>query len=404
MRSLMPGLDEFNRGVLNQWSDSNADHPLGQERVQKLMTTVIDPYKVIMVDKIYVVKYYRDPELLKTQSKYIVFAMDCSGNTRKDYSTLVGVDVTNSEVVCTMRVNGFSITRFAQAVGYILLYLFPEAILVGERNYVGRMVLEVIASIIGPTRIYKDEKDAELGVNLVHKLREVMSGDVLRVSVVDLGKMTHDKTIIDEIAGLITDKNGRIDHKQNGGHDDLLISYLYCRWFIMYCKTKRNYIDEIYFNSRLSDILTDAELEELSKYSNDRFNYAVVSDPNGETKMNIEKEMKNRDKNNSFVLIQIKNAVDSAEPTDLSGQDYFDAYDNTPKIKESDISVDTVSEENKDKYHQYTEDLDKDDPDKIAKETEEIRDTSKDPPKSLFNFSFMTGFKSIQHVTEDVEV
>ena len=50
MKALMPGLDEFNRGVLNIWSDSNADHPLGQERVQALEEMAIDPMKIIMVD------------------------------------------------------------------------------------------------------------------------------------------------------------------------------------------------------------------------------------------------------------------------------------------------------------------------------------------------------------------
>ena len=392
----MRGMDEFARGVLNIWTDSNADHPLGQERVQKLMETIIQPTKVVMVDKIYVLKYYRDPELLKTQSKYIVFGMDCSGNNRRDYSTLVGVDVTNSEVVCTMRVNGFSITRFAKAVSYILLYLFPESTLVGERNYVGKMVLETIESIIGNTRIYKDEKDNENGVNMVHKLRNVMYGDVLRVSVIQLGKMIHDRTIIDEIAGLITDKNGRIDHKQNGGHDDLLIAYLYCRWFIMYCKTKRMYIDEIYFNSRLNEVLTDEELEEMSKYSGDRYNYNVVTTKNGEQKMNIEREFANREKNNNFVALQIKNTIDNlyndTANKSYDVESYFDAINDEPIINEEDIDVDVVSEEHKNDYHEYTEDLDKDDPDKITEETNRIRDTSKDPPKSPFYFSFTHEF------------
>lgn len=391
----MRGMDEFARGVLNIWTDSNADHPLGQERVQELMNHISSPCKVQMVDKIYVLKYYRDPELLKSQSKYIVFGMDCSGNTRKDYSTLVGVDVTNSEVVCTMRVNGFSITRFAQAVGYILLYLFPEATLVGERNYVGKVVLEVIEGIIGKTRIFKDEKDEENGVNLVHKLRNIMYGDVLRVSVVQLGKLIHDKTIIEEIAGLITDKHGRIDHKQNGGHDDLLIAYLYCRWFIMYSKTKNRYIDQVYFNSRLNEYLSDVELEEISKYSGDRFNYETVSSVNGGALMNIEKEYNKREQNNNFVLMQIKNQIDGVynRERNFSSNDYLDLYDDTPTIKENDISVDTIAEEYKDDYHEYTEDLDKDDPEKIEQETAEKRDKSEDPPENIFSFNFMTGLK-----------
>ena len=201
MKQLMPGLDEFARGVLNQWLDSNADHPLGQERVQELQETGLDPVKIVMVDKIYVCKFYRDPDVLKTQSHHIVFGMDCSGNVRRDFSTLVGVDVTNSEVVFTMRCNQYSVTRFGRAVAYILLYLFPKSILVPERNYVGLPVVEIIAENMGSSRIYKDEKDEKLGVSMVHNLRKIMYGDVLRVSVYEHGSQIHAKTIITEIAG-----------------------------------------------------------------------------------------------------------------------------------------------------------------------------------------------------------
>ncbi|MDE7099972.1 MAG: hypothetical protein K2N99_01970, partial [Malacoplasma sp.] len=192
MKRLMPGLDEFNRGVLNMWSSSQANHPLGQERVEALCKMVADPTKIIMVDKIYVCKFYRDPTLLKSQSHHIVFGMDCSGNTRRDFSTLVGVDVTNSEVVFTLRCNQYSVTRFARAVAYILLYLFPKSILVPERNYVGLPVIEIIAENMGQTRIFKDEKDEKIGVDLKHKLRNIMYGDVLRVSVYEHGSKIHD--------------------------------------------------------------------------------------------------------------------------------------------------------------------------------------------------------------------
>lgn len=391
MKRLMSGLDEFNRGVLNIWSDSNADHPLGQERVQELVQTVVDPTKVVMVDNIYVLKYYRDPELCKSQSKCIVFGMDCGGNTRRDYSTLVGVDVTNSEVVCTLRVNQFSINRFARAVAYILLYLFPEATLVGERNYVGKPVLETITEIIGSSRVYKD-KDDQPGVMLQHKLRNIMYGDVLRVSVIELGKYIHDNTIISEIAGLITDKNGRIDHNQNGGHDDLLIAYLYCRWFIMYCSTKRAYIDEIYFNSRIDNDMTIDQVNDAAEYSNDRSSYDYVMKDRG-TAMNIEKAMKHRENSDDFVSMQIKRSMDlvnqsSHEEYDTNVFSMYEKYRSTKEIDEKDINVDVVAEEHKNEYHEYTEDLDKDDPVKVTKETKEIRDTSEDAPPNIFSFNF----------------
>lgn len=391
MRRQCGGLDEFNRGILNIWMDSNADHPLGQERVEQLSKTVSDPVRITMIDRIYVAKFYRDPEVLKNQSHHIVFGMDCSGNTRRDYSTLVGLDVTNSEVVFTMRCNQYSVVRFARAVAYILLYMFPRSTLVPERNYVGLPAIEIIAENINSSRIYKDEKDEKLGVSLVHNLRKIMYGDVLRVSIYEHGPKIHDKTIINEVAGLIVDKNGRIDHKQNGGHDDLLIAYLYTRWFIMYCKTKNKYIDAIYFNSRLDNDMDDDQLEDLAKYSNDSEITGMVYGDGGYMNR-LKRRMDQKAENNMHVAMRIKNSIDNIDDfysgiNRFGPQSYIDDFDDKPSISKKDISIDDIAKEFMNDAHEYTEDLDKDDPEKIEKETEEKRDTSNDY-KSMFKTSF----------------
>lgn len=402
-RREMSGMDEFERGILNRWTDSNSDHPLGQERVQELMKTGIDPVRIIMVDKIYVCKFYRDPDLLRTQSHHIVFGMDCSGNNRRDFSTLVGVDVTNSEVVFTMRCNQFSIIRFGRAVAYILSYLFPKSILIPERNYTGLPVTEIIAENMSPSRIYKDEKDERLGVSMVHNLRKLMYGDVIRVSIFEHGPKIHDKTIIDEIAGLITDKNGRIDHKQNGGHDDLLISYLYCRWFIMYCKSKSKYMDLIYFNSNLDGSYTTDQLDEISAYGgSDRAMMDYVYGDGGRTKQ-IERDFRDRDLSNNHIVNRLKMSIDNTlgrsgfvtEQASYGAEDYLKSYDDTPKIKENDIAIDKIADEYIEDAPAYgkTDDkgvynFDNDEPEKFEAEVEEKRDTS-DDPKSRFKTSFM---------------
>lgn len=402
-RREMSGMDEFERGILNRWTDSNSDHPLGQERVQELMKTGVDPVRIIMVDKIYVCKFYRDPDLLRTQSHHIVFGMDCSGNNRRDFSTLVGVDVTNSEVVFTMRCNQFSIIRFGRAVAYILSYLFPKSILIPERNYTGLPVCEIIAENMSSSRIYKDEKDERLGVSMVHNLRKLMYGDVIRVSIYEHGPKIHDKTIIDEIAGLITDKNGRIDHKQNGGHDDLLISYLYCRWFIMYCKSKSKYMDLIYFNSNLDGSYTTDQLDEMNSYGGtDRAMMDFVYGDSGRAKQ-IERDFRDRDLSNNHIINRLKMNIDSTldrngfitEQHSYGPEDYLKSYDETPKIKENDIAIDKIADEYIEDAPAYgkTDDkgvynFDDDEPEKFEAEVAEKRDTS-DDPKSRFKTSFM---------------
>lgn len=387
MKAECGGMDEFNRGVLNIWTDSNADHPLGQERVQALVETATEPVKVVMIDKIYVLKYYRDPDILKGQSDRIVFGMDTGGNTRRDYSTFVGVDITNSEVVCTLRVNQYSSIRFAKAIAYILTYLFPKSTLVGERNYIGGVILETIGRIIGNSRLFKDN-DNMPGVKLYHKLRELMYGDILRVSVVERGHLIHDKTIINEIAGLQTTKSGRIDHNPNNGHDDTLIAYLYCRWFIMYCKTKGIYYDNILFNCMINQNISEEDLKFMRQNEDGASTYGTVMNNAGDI-ITKNKLARTKDYNNDYLQFQIMKAMDSALDLDpdvrKNPESFMDLYDSSPKIDEKDVAVDYAKDN--ESYHEYSENLDKDDPDKIAEETEEIRDKS-DDPVSLFKFNF----------------
>lgn len=389
MKAECGGMDEFNRGVLNLWTDSNADHPLGQERVQALVETIKEPEKVIMVDKIYVLKYYRDPDVLKRQSNRIVFGMDCGGNTRRDYSTFVGVDITNSEVVATMRVNQYSTIRFAKAIAYILTYLFPKSTLIGERNYIGIPILEMIASIIGHQRLYKDKPEQD-GINLVHNLRDLMYGDVLRVSVIERGHLIHDRTIINEIAGLQTTKSGRIDHNPANGHDDTLIAYLYCRWFIMFCKTKGLYYDQILFNCNNDQNLSESDMNEIRGDNN--INYSLIIGNDGMNIMTANKLKRNEDINNDLVRYKIQSSIDKAIGNNNlieQNMSFLDYYDNSPKLNENDISIDVAKDVNE--VHEYSENLDIDDPEKITKETEEVRDKSNDPVQ-LFSFNFKHNF------------
>ena len=57
------------------------------------------------------------------------------------------------------------------------------------------------------------------------------------------------------------------------------------------------------------------------------------------------------------------------------------------------VGVDVDIAKDSTKIHEYTENLDKDDPDKVEKETEEIRDKSNDPV-NIFSFNFNTNFKT----------
>ena len=160
----------------------------------------------------------------------------------------------------------------------------------------------------------------------------------------------------------------------------------------MYCTTKRAYIDEIYFNSRIDNDMTIDQINDAAEYSNDRSSYDYVMKDRG-TAMNVEKAMKHRENSDDFVSMQIKRSMDlvnqsSHEEYDTNVFSMYEKYRSTKEIDEKDINVDVVAEEHKNEYHEYTEDLDKDDPVKVTKETKEIRDTSEDAPPNIFAFNF----------------
>lgn len=61
--------------------------------------------------------------------------------------------------------------------------------------------------------------------------RNHLYGVVLPNAVKDAGSKVRDSVLINQMLGLIINKNGRIDHA-NGGHDDMVIAYLLGHWFL----------------------------------------------------------------------------------------------------------------------------------------------------------------------------
>ena len=75
--------------------------------------------------------------------------------------------------------------------------------------------------------------------------------------------------------------------------------------------------------------------------------------------------------------------------------DYIDRFDGISAIDKDEISVDSIAEEYMNDVHEYgavdkqgVDHFDNDDPDKVAKETDEKRDASNDPQPSKFAMSF----------------
>jgi hypothetical protein len=243
--------DTFDREVLNKWKSTNADHPLGQERLEKLRDMIKDPVSHLIINDSFMLRLYVDVNNFDFK-KPLVCGLDISGNLKNDYSVATFVDPSNMQVIGVMRTNSQSIVHFASAIVTIMTDVFPNSILYPERNYNGSIIEMICHNIDRPMkRVFHEMKkengeevvdDTKAGIFNNKIIRPMLYNQTLRTAVDDYGDRIYDKNIIQEMEGLVRTRNGRIDHKV-GEHDDTLISYLLAIYFILYEKNNWRYLD-----------------------------------------------------------------------------------------------------------------------------------------------------------------
>lgn len=242
--------DAIDREVLCKWKAVSTVHPLGQQVLSLLEKNKRMPIHTVILNKLFRMKMYKDPETLDWSIPYIIGG-DCANNVGSDYSALVIINPYTYEVVATIRTNMFSTMLFAAMLADLMKKYFYRSILVLERNLNGATIIDRLIEIDFSlaSRIYgpMDEKTKqikEFGINTNEKSRKMVYGQVLKIAVDDSYDRIYDRVIIDEISSLITTRTGRIDHPI-GGHDDLLISYLFARWFLLFGNNKDRYINPL---------------------------------------------------------------------------------------------------------------------------------------------------------------
>jgi hypothetical protein len=233
--------DAINREVLNMWLDSSSDHPLGQDNVIVLNNNIHTPKKTLVIDDVYLLKLYKNLDEINWDAP-LVAGMDCGGNVMRDFSTLVVVDPTNMEVIATLRSNSFSTTRFSHAIFSIMMNVFPNLILVPERNSMGIAIIDNIleSDMSMRARIYHDES-GKPGIHNNQTIRPQLFNDILKIAIVEDYDKIHDRSIIQEISMLVVSRSGRIDHARDE-HDDTLMGYLLARWMLTFAKNRKMYI------------------------------------------------------------------------------------------------------------------------------------------------------------------
>jgi len=338
--------DTLDREVLNKWKDITVEHPLGQERIERIMELVQRPKDFIIINDTYILRIYVEIDKFDW-SKCLIGGMDIGGSLRNDFSTLTIVDPTNFSVVAVMRTNSQSTVLFGVAIVTIMSNLCKGLILFAERNYNSAVIDTIVSSLPNSKRRVYHEDDIRAGIFNSKNIRYVMFNVILRLAVDDYGDRICDKNIIDEIVGLIRTKSGRIDHKP-GKHDDTLISYLLSLYFLLYIEDKGKYMDiSLILSDFVKNNFTGLDKKEIQNKMSNKMkriigqNYEVMMKESNKISSiddiaNIMYESNNR---------KIDSSIDIVD-SDIDNMDDIEMSDNLGDI---DKSIGNIKDNNKSK-------------------------------------------------------
>lgn len=268
------------KDYLNQWLHGSDNSIFDKDMIDRIQASKSDPVTTTWIENV-AISWYVDPNKIMTdaalKNKPYIIGCDTSDNVCRDFTSIVVTDPYDLKPVAVVRVNSANFMFVAKCVVKLLIDL-PRAIIIPERNKNGAVlvdyiILELRRRSISPLRKiynkYFQEYDPDIKLdNINYESGAVrknfgfnttssgMSRDFLysRVMMTAL-KLSADRlcdcNLINELSGLTT-KNNRVDHS-DGGHDDLVISYLLACYFILFASGHRHYgieLDEILCNVR----------------------------------------------------------------------------------------------------------------------------------------------------------
>lgn len=337
-RNLQNDKETIAREVDLMWTHRSANSPFTKEQLDRAYKSVKNPIGTIVVQGIYVLKLYKTP----IWSKRYMISIDCSGMLNNDYSSITVTDPDTFEPIGTLKSNArtaySNTTRFSYAVIDIATKIFPNALIVIEKNNMGISVIdnvitfapEVIprmyASAFEPATKSKDDEymspdaNAESAQNVAHGFnttnprRSQMFSEILGIIISELYDCINDLDIFNELNNIIRNNKGRLDHK-NGKHDDMLFSWLIGLWVLCYSKILTTQYGFPLGSIRPMSILDKDATEEMQARKS-----ATTDSIESVAAMLIHNDLMNKHKTNPFLLNQRANidARDSMGDDDFS--------------------------------------------------------------------------------------
>ena len=278
--------DVTDRELLNKWISGTDTGILDPEIIEIINANKHEPNHVEIIQD-YVVRWYITESFLRSTDffrKKYVLGMDSSENIGEDFTTLVMIDVSDMAVVCTFRCNESNTIKMGMFIAEFLIK-YSNVTFVPERNSTGGAIIDVVTMVFqkhrinpfrrifnyivqnrsDPTmaRISIDDPDVSdttikkhLGFRTTGKTRPYLYKNTLKKAVSINSTRIYDSTLVSELSALST-VNGRIDHT-DGGHDDMVISYLLCCWFIFFGENLNLYGIDV--RSILTSVTSEGEV------------------------------------------------------------------------------------------------------------------------------------------------
>ena len=264
----------FEKDYLNKWQRGSSNSAIATHILEVIDSSEREPTFLTVNKNKYAFKWYipRDDINLIMNSGYFGLGLDTSEAIGRDPMGLVLVNFKDLSTVAVSNIANANIIDYGLWIAELLIK-FSRITLIIEKKSSAQAILDIIvpkllAAGIDPfKRIYnrivdnsKTRKEDyklicsnlfqrdetmylnfknEFGFNTSNKSRYFLYNFVLNDAVKSVPHLVFDKTLSSELKGLVI-KNDRVDHTEDG-HDDLVIGWLLCHWFIKHALNLEHY-------------------------------------------------------------------------------------------------------------------------------------------------------------------
>lgn len=256
------------RDFFNRWTSGGLSSPLPTVLNERIRNSQRDPnYSQVTKDS-YVLRWYIPEHEIANRMRTgkFIMGMDTSDAIGRDSITVLIIDVSTLDIIAAANISEANLIYLSSWIASLLIE-YPSITLIPERKSSGQALIDTLlirlpAAGIDPFRriynVFVDESHEHVDdyqiisgpfsrrpINYYDKNKKyfgfVTAGSGIHSrnalysdTLLTAAKLTcdncYDARLIDEITGLVT-KNGRIDHA-TGGHDDMVVAWLLCIWFL----------------------------------------------------------------------------------------------------------------------------------------------------------------------------